>query len=111
MPTPEKMTYTFRDGRTVDLYYIGTLAAELGRSVKTIRQWEIAGTIPKPPFYHIATNRRLYTWEHIMAIVSCAERAKICNGRPIPKVFSPWCQAEFRKLADKYDDTGGSDNA
>ena len=93
--------YTSPTGIETTLYNIGYLAEQLGRKSATIRKWEIDGTIPKTPFKD-SHNRRLYSEEHIQAIVECAERAKIGNGKPISNTrFTKWCFDEFNKINER----------
>lgn len=90
--------YTSPTGVKTTLYPIGYLAEHLGRKSSTIRKWEIDGTIPPTPFRD-KQNFRLYSDEHIRAIVKCAERAKIGNGKPISNTrFTKWCYEEFNKI-------------
>ena len=95
------MPYTSPTGVKTTLYSIGYLAEQLGRKSSTIRKWEVDGTIPKTPFKD-KRGRRLYSTEHIEAVVRCAERAKIANGKPISNTrFTKWCFEEFNKINEK----------
>ena len=90
--------YTSPTGVSTTLYPISYLADELGRKPTTIRKWEIDGTIPKTPFRD-KMNHRLYAEEHILAIVECAERAQIGNGKPISNTrFTKWCFEKFNEI-------------
>lgn len=101
-----KQTFKLPNGEEIELFYIGTLAAALGRTPNTIRKWEISGVIPDPLFKD-AHGHRLYSKEQIDAIVKCAERAKIAQGYSIANTsFSEWCYKEMEKLKEKY--KGGS---
>lgn len=70
--------YTSPTGVKTTLYSIGTVALALGRTAQTIRKWEIAGTIPLTPFK--MGGRRLYSDEHIDALVEYAEKSHIRPG-------------------------------
>ena len=74
--------YTSPTGVTTTLYGIGTVADALGRTAQTIRKWEIGGTIPLTPFK--IGGRRMYSDEHIDALVECAEKSHIRPGVSIP---------------------------
>lgn len=93
--------YTSPTGVETTLYPISYLADALGRGAGTIRKWEIDGTIPQTPFRD-KNNRRLYSEEHINAIVACAERAKIKNGVPMSNTrFTKWCFEKFNEINKK----------
>lgn len=67
------------NGKTLDLYYIGTLAEHLGRSSQTVRKWELGGVIPRTIFIKKGTIR-MYSMEQINILVKCAEEAKLKQG-------------------------------
>lgn len=97
-----KQEFKLPSGESIELFYIGTLAAALGRTPNTIRKWEISGVIPDPCFQD-SNGRRLYSQEQIDAIVRCAERAKIKQGLSIANTsFSQWCYKELEVLKEKY---------
>lgn len=90
------------NGEVVELYYINELAYALGRTPQTIRKWEIAGVIPKTPFKD-AHGRRLYTKEHIEAIVKIAEECGIKQGYSIANTsFSSKVHRVFTEINNKY---------
>ena len=97
-----KQKFKLPNGQVIDLFYIGSLAAALGRTTNTVRKWEIAGVIPDP-FFKDSNGRRLYSQEQIDAIVRCAERARIKQGLSIANTsFSQWCYKELEVLRKKY---------
>ena len=94
--------YTMPNGEKVELYPIGHLAFALGRDVKTIRCWEIAGIIPKTPFKN-KNGLRLYTQEMIDVVSSCAERCKLVRGKNISNTnFTRYVTEGFNELYKKY---------
>lgn len=97
-----EIPYTSPTGVKTYLYNIGTLAEELGRTVQTIRKWEIGGVIPETPFKQ--NGRRLYSREHMDAIISCAERAKIRQGSSSTHQtsFTKWVYKEFQRINDLF---------
>lgn len=100
---PKSRTVTLPNGEELELFYIGTLAYELGRTPGTVRKWEIAGYIPETCFKDASTGRRLYSREQIDAIVKCAERAKVKQGMCISDTcFAKWCHQEMNKIKEKY---------
>ena len=102
MGKPISLFHTFKDGSTIELFYIGTLANRLGRVSNTIRKWEIAGILPKTGFTD-KMGCRLYSQEQIDVIVKTAEEAKISTGRSIFATSFPKVVAErFNVLLDKY---------
>lgn len=102
--------YTLPNGKEIKLYYINRLAADLGRTVNTIRQWEIAGIIP-PTCFRSSNNMRLYSQEQIDAVVRCAEKAFIKPGRSIAQTqFTPWVFKEFEMLKKKYMEVNPNEN-
>lgn len=108
MPAVKK-TFKLPNGEVHDLFYIGTLAAALGRTSNTVRKWEIAGIIPDPCFKD-SFGRRLYTQEQIDAIVKCAEESRIKQGQSISSTsFSKKCYKALEVLKNKY--KGDKENA
>lgn len=88
-------------GRETTLYNIGVLAEALGRKSDTIRKWEISGQLPPTPFRQ--DGKRLYSKEHIDAVVACAERAKLKNGVSTSSTsFTKWVYEEFQKVNDLF---------
>lgn len=77
---------TLPNGKDVEMYTIGALAAALGRPIITIRLWMKEGHLPLPP-YRMATKvdklgnerkgRRLYTRPMIEEAVSAFDRAGV----------------------------------
>lgn len=66
------------NGKEYEVFQIGVLARNLGRSTQTVRKWERDGIIPialRDP-----TGRRVYLKEHIDAIVRCANECKLRPG-------------------------------
>lgn len=70
--------YTSPTGRQTTLYNIATAAEAIGRTAQTLRKWEVGGIIPLTPFK--LHGRRMYSTEHIDALVDCAERSHIRPG-------------------------------
>ena len=93
--------YTSPTGKKTTLYGIGTLANALGRTPQTIRRWEISGVMPKTPFKQ--GFNRLYSKEHIDAIVMCAEKYKIAEGKSMSQTsFVRHVFKEFERLNDYF---------
>jgi DNA-binding transcriptional MerR regulator len=93
------------NGTETELFYIGYLAFCLGRSVQTIRKWEISGVIPS--CFKDRGGRRLYSQEQIDIIVSIAEECKIKQGLSIANTnFSQKVHKALKELNQKYK-TGG----
>lgn len=85
-----------------ELFYVGHLAFALGRSVQTIRKWEIAGIIP-PTIFKDKFNRRLYTQEQIGIMVTVAEECAIKQGSSIANTpFSRRVHKAIDLLNKKY---------
>lgn len=83
------------------LYNIGVVAEAIGRTSQTIRKWEVAGVIPPTPFKQ--KGKRLYSKEHIDAIVKCAEKAKIMQGSSVSQTkFSNLLYKEFQRVNDLF---------
>ena len=88
-------------GRSTTLYNIGVVAEAIGRTSQTIRKWEVGGVIPPTPFRQ--KGKRIYSKEHIDAIVKCAEKAKIMQGSKTSQTtFSNNLYKEFQKVNDLF---------
>lgn len=88
-------------GRETMLYNIATVGEALGRTSQCIRKWEIGGVIPKTPFK--LKGQRLYSTEHIDALVECAEKAHLMQGSKVSKTyFSRYVFEEFQKVNDLF---------
>lgn len=88
-------------GRETKLYNIATVAEYLGRTSQTIRKWEIGGVIPKTPFS--INGQRLYSTEHIDAIIRCAEKAHLKQGSRVSKTyFSRYVYEEFARVNELF---------
>jgi hypothetical protein len=99
--------FTLPCGEEIELFYIGKLAQALGRTTNIIRKWEIGGIIPDPCFRD-SLGKRLYSQEQIDAIVRCAERAGIKQGKAISNTsFSTWVHKDLAILKEKYLSKGG----
>lgn len=93
-------------GYKTTLYNIGVVAEAIGRTSQTIRKWEVGGVIPPTPFKQ--KGKRLYSKEHIDAIVKCAEKSRLKQGSGVSKtMFSDRLYKEFQKVNDLFfkDDT------
>lgn len=110
VPWGKEIPYTSPTGYETTLYTIGTVAEAIGRTTQTIRKWEVGGIIPPTPFKQ--KGKRLYSKEHIDAIVTCAERAKIKQGaRSVHQTnFSNWVYKEFEKINDLFFNNDKEDN-
>lgn len=96
-PWGRAIPYTSPTGVETTLYNISTAADAIGRTAQTLRKWEIAGILPPTPF--TVNNRRMYSTEHINAIVECAEKAKLKNGKAIKDTsFSKRLYKRFAEL-------------
>lgn len=88
-------------GRSTILYNIGVVAEAIGRTSQTIRKWEVGGVIPPTPFKQ--KGKRLYSKEHIDAIVKCAESSHILQGSKVSQTaFSKKLYREFQKVNDLF---------
>lgn len=84
-------------GRSTTLYNIGVVAEAVGRTSATIRKWEVGGIIPPTPFK--MNGRRMYSKEHIDAIVHCAEISGIKQGsKTTQSKFTRHMYKEFPKV-------------
>lgn len=89
--------YTSPTGVKTLLYPIGYLAEQLGRTSQTVRKWEIGGTIPPTPFK--IQGRRVYSTEHIEALVKGAEKSKIKQGSSIVQTaFTKRAYKDFERI-------------
>ena len=88
-------------GKSTTLYNINVAAEAIGRTPQTIRKWEVGGIIPPTPFRQ--QGKRLYSKEHIDALVKCAEEAKIRQGVNIMQTsFSKRLYKEFEVINDLF---------
>lgn len=103
MPKAAFINHKYK-GKDLKLYYVNTLALELGRTNQTIRKWEIAGIIPKTPFKD-TRGCRLYTRDMIDLIVQAAEETEIKQGGSLKNSsFSSKIHRRMKKLLkEKYD--------
>jgi len=99
-PWGRSIEYTSPTGKTTTLYNIGVIAEAIGRSSQTVRKWEVAGTIPPTPFKQ--NGKRLYSKEHINALVKCVEKYKVTMGQQIPVSFRRAIYAEFQRINDYF---------
>jgi hypothetical protein len=95
-------------------YDIGDLAKALGYSVQSIRAWEAAGLFPQAPFRGPRTKapvaagtttigRRLWTREHVEAILRAAKKHKvILNKRPPTIAFVREVDRAFYELSIEH---------
>ncbi len=97
-----KKTSAIINGEELDLYYIETLANELGRTPQTIRKWEVSGILPNPIFRD-KNNRRLYSQEQIDVIVECAIKSNVRQGYSVANTnFSPRVHKALEEVNKKY---------
>lgn len=96
------VNYKFPNGDIIELFYIGTLAQQLGRKSETIRKWEIQGVIPETIFKD-KTGKRLYSAKQIAIIVEEAERAKLAQGKAVSDTkFVDRCAVRIKELNNEY---------
>lgn len=101
MPYGKSVEWTSPTGIKTTLYNIGTLAEQLGRTSQTIRKWEIGGIIPPTPFK--VDGKRMYSKEHIEALVKGAEKSKIKQGSNISKTaFTKRAFKDFEEIHKKF---------
>jgi len=79
--------FRFRNaqGDLLEVYYIGELAARLGKSSHTIRRWEREGVLPATPFEQRVRRRparRLYPLHWIEGVVAIAEDEGLVGRKP-----------------------------
>ncbi len=73
------------DGRFFEAFYVGALAARLGKSSHTIRRWERQGVLPPPPHeqpLRRGAARRLYPPHWIDGVVAIAEDEGLVGRKP-----------------------------
>lgn len=99
-PWGRAIPYTSPTGKETTLYNIGVLAEAIGRTPSTVRKWEVSGVIPPTPFKTV--NRRLYSTEHIDALVRCVEKYHVTMGVQLPVAFSKAVYREFQKINDYF---------
>lgn len=99
-PWGRRVEYTSPTGVQTVLYNIGAVAEAIGRTSQTVRKWEVAGTIPPTPFKQ--GRKRLYSKEHIDALVECVEKYHITMGTQISPEFSRAIYREFNRLNDHF---------
>ena len=101
MPWSREIPYTSPTGIQTTLYNIGTLAEALGRTSQTIRKWEIGGIIPPTPFKQ--DGKRLYSKEHIEALVKGAEKSKLKQGSSIYQTaFTKRAFKDFERINKSF---------
>ncbi len=99
-PWGRSIPYTSPTGKETTLYNISVIANAIGRTPQTVRKWEIAGTIPPTPFKQ--NGKRLYSKEHIDALVRCVEKYRITMGVAISAAFSKAVYREFQQINDYF---------
>ena len=90
------------DGREVEFYTIGQLAAALGRKPGTLRKWEAEGHLP-PSGYLKPSNdprgiRRLYTKQQVLGIVQIAKDTGVMYSHGTLADFGRLVQQLFKEL-------------
>ena len=98
--------FRFPNGNTVEVFTIGELATELGRTRDAIRKWELSGVLP-PTCFRDSRGHRLYTQEQIDMIRLSAEESKLSAGRNSLRTFSAKVHRRLKELEDKYKILGG----
>lgn len=98
--------FRFPNGNTVEVFTIGELAEELGRTRDAIRKWELSGVLP-PTCFRDNRGHRLYTQEQIDAIRLCAEKSRLSAGRSSLRTFGARVRRELGRLEEKYKIIGG----
>jgi hypothetical protein len=98
----ESVSFTVA-GVDVEFFYIGQLAAALGRSATTLRRWESDGTIPKSGYIKPSKDprgrRRLYTRAQAEGIVRLAVEEGLLDTNKIAGTnFSARVEALFKAL-------------
>ncbi len=95
------------DGRDVEFYMIGQLAAALGRKPGTLRKWEAEGILP-PSGYLKPSNdprgiRRLYSRAQVLGIIQIAKDTGV--------MYSHGTLADFgRRVKALFDSLKGARN-
>lgn len=95
------VSYTSPTGVETYLYNIGTAAEAIGRTSQTLRSWEVSGVIPLTPFK--VGGRRMYSDEHIDALVELAEKYHIRPGVKIQDTaFSSNMYKRYEEIYKKF---------
>lgn len=91
-------------GELLEVFYVGELAARLGRSSNTIRRWERVGILLPTPYeqeVRRGPGRRLYPRPWIDGVVAIAQEAGLVGRKP-PCIkdtdFTVRCQELHRRL-------------
>lgn len=101
IPWGKAIPYTSPTGRKTFLYSIGTAAQSIARSPQTLRKWEVGGIIPLTPFK--MHGNRMYSTEHIDALVECAEKSHIRPGTRIQDTaFSSNMYKRYQEIYDLF---------
>ena len=92
------------DGREVEFYMIGQLAAALGRKPGTLRKWEAEGILPPSgylkPSHDPRGIRRLYTKQQVLGIIQVAKDTGV--------MYSHGTLAEFgSRVKELFDELRG----
>lgn len=96
------------NGKTEELFYIGTLAKRLRRTPTCIRQWEKDGVIPQTWFKDKRGNR-LYTKKQIDILQKCTWRLPEIHGSGVRLIaFSQRAHKRLAKLHEEYFGKGDS---
>jgi len=95
------------NGENIELFKIGELASSVGKSVETIRKWELTGLIPKAGFRD-KSSRRLYLKEEIDSLVKIVIEEKPYRGRSMAstkmksRTYNEWGKIRKSMLGGKY---------
>lgn len=79
-PTPSRSgeaRFRVIKGEQVEVFRIAEVSAMIGRSDQTIRDWEAAGTIPKPS---IVSAHRYYTLRQVMQLRELCDLIDVARG-------------------------------
>ncbi len=98
--------FNFPNGNTIEVYTIGELCYEVGRTPDAVRKWELSGILP-PTCFRDSRGRRIYTQEQIDVIRICAEKSKLGQGRNSLLRFKRYVSKELKKLEAQYIEYGG----
>lgn len=91
-----------KDGSTLKLYYIGALSKATGKSVNTIRLWELNGVIPETCFRD-SSGARLYSLEQIKIITEAVKKYRPRRGTLIAStLFSNVLRKQLLELYEDY---------
>lgn len=88
---------TLPNGNKVTGYYVSTLAARMGKSVHSIRKWEVYGIIPKPLFLG-AEKRRLYLEDEIQIFVDTMNEVSAAGKTDTLKRFKSKLLPRIKKF-------------